>query len=146
MSLLCFIQGHAPAADEIWNRGYSFTRCARCECDLIRSDADWEPVPRGHKVVWKSGAHCHSRAPGYARNLPVLRREAGVPALWHGGWMRYLRLLAGGSGGAAAVAAPRLGADHAERPPASYPYLVAIAAIAGAGLQLLFAGPQRRRS
>lgn len=146
MSLLCFIQGHAPGADEIWNRGYSFTRCARCDCDLIRSDADWETVPRGHKVVWKSGAHCHSRAPGYARNVPVLHRAPRVPALWHGGWLRHVRrLLGGGAPGTAVVMVPNRARD-CERPAASYPYLVALFAVAGSGLQLLFVGPQRRRS
>jgi hypothetical protein len=141
MNLSCLIQGHSPAAEEVWNRGYSFTRCARCDCDLIRSDADWETVPSGHRVVWKSGAHRHSRPAGYARNLPVLHRQAGVPALWQGGWFRHLLLLSGG--GAAAAPAEAL---TEERAPGSYPYLIALAAIAGAGLQLLFAGRPRRGS
>lgn len=143
MKLSCVIQGHRPSADEVWNRGYSFTRCDRCECDLIRSDSEWEPVPRGHRVVWKSGAHRHSRPAGYARNLPVLHREAGGPALWDGGWYRHMPLLAGG--GTASAAAQAMPGD-VERAPGTYPYLIALAAIAGAGLQLLFGGRPRRGS
>ncbi|MDP8994275.1 MAG: hypothetical protein M3N07_04700 [Pseudomonadota bacterium] len=144
MSLLCFIQGHAPASDEVWNRGYSFSKCRRCHCDLIRSDGEWETVPRGHRVAWKKGRHHHSRPPGYVRNLPVLYRlgAASLPAPWFGGWYRHILMLAAGGGGRAA--APSLPADDPEREPRQYPYLLALAAVAGAGLQLLFAVRPRR--
>ena len=91
MSLLCFIQGHAPGAEEIWNRGYSFTKCKRCQCDMLRSDGDWQTVPRGHRVAWKKGYHHHSRPAGYPRTLPALPRDAqgGVPGKWLGAWYRH---------------------------------------------------------
>jgi hypothetical protein len=144
MSLLCFIQGHAPSSDEVWNRGYSFARCRRCECDMIRSDGEWETVPRGHRVVWKNGYHEHSRPAGYVRNLPVLYRDVrgGVPAPWFGGWYKHVRQLAArgesGAGGAIAL-------DDPEREPRQYPYLLALAAIAGAGLQLILTSRPRPR-
>lgn len=146
MSFLCLIKGHAPGGQPVWNRGYSFSSCRRCRCDMIRSDSEWIEVPRGHKVVWKDGHHEHSRPAGYARNLPMLYRSAlraSVPAHWHGGWYRHVLAIAcasaergqGPSQGATAIALP----DPEQERTAALPYLVAFAAIAGAGLQLLFA-------
>lgn len=150
MSLLCFIQGHSPSEEQIWNRGYSFSKCRRCRCDMIRSDADWQIVPRGHKVVWKGGLHQHSRPAGYTRNLPILYRDAirsGVPAEWQeGGWFSRLRALAGlGSAeqrSAPAAAAVAIRDPEQEAKP--FPYLIALAAVAGASLQLLLAERNRR--
>lgn len=146
MSILCFIQGHEPSDEQVWNRGYSFARCRRCSCDMIRSDADWEAVPRGHRVVWKAGPHEHSRPAGYVRNLPVLYRDVrgGVPAWWSGGWYRQVLALAGG-GTAESIAAPAVAADDAEREPGQIPVLIALAAVAGAGLQLILANRSRQR-
>jgi len=145
MSLLCMIQGHAPSRDEVWNRGYSFSKCRRCQCDMIRSDADWSPVPRGHRVVWKAGCHAHSRPAGYSRNLPMLQRSVrgGLPAPWHGGWYKQVLALAGG-GQAQRLHATAATADDPELEPRQYPYLLAFAAIVGAGLQLVLAGRPRR--
>lgn len=151
MSMLCFIQGHAPSEEQVWNRGYSFSKCRRCRCDMIRSDGDWETVPRGHRVVWRSGPGEHARPAGYVRNLPVLYRDVrgGVPAPWYGGWYRHVMSLAAGttaqglSNPAAALALPR--ADP-ENDPRQYPYLLALAAVAGAGLQLILANRPRRGS
>ena len=145
MSVLCFIQGHSPSEDQVWNRGYSFSKCRRCRCDMVRSDGDWETVPRGHRVVWKSGPNEHSRRAGYVRNLPVLYRDVrgGVPAPWFGGWYKHVLALAGG-GTAEALVAPAVAADDPERDPKQYPYLIALAAVAGAGLQLILAGRARR--
>jgi len=144
MSILCFIQGHSPSDEQVWNRGYSFARCRRCSCDMIRSDADWDVVPRGHRVVWKSGPQEHSRPAGYARNLPVLYRNVrgGVPAVWSGGWYRQVLALAGG-GVAESAAAAAL--EDPERQPSQYPVLIALAAVAGAGLQLILASRSRHR-
>jgi hypothetical protein len=146
MSILCFIQGHFPSDEQVWNRGYSFARCRRCSCDMIRSDADWEVVPAGHRVVWRTGPGEHSRPAGYARNLPVLYREVrgGVPALWSGGWYKQVLALAGG-GTAESIAAPALALDDPEREPKQYPVLIALAAVAGAGIQLILASRSRHR-
>ena len=144
MSVLCLIQGHSPADEQVWNRGYSFARCRRCRCDMIRSDGEWETVPRGHRVVWKAGLHEHSRPAGYVRNLPVLYRDVrgGVPAPWFGPWYKHVLALAGG-GTAERLCAPAIAVEEAEREP-KLSYAIALAAIAGAGLQLLFATRARR--
>ena len=147
MSILCFIQGHSPSDEQVWNRGYSFSKCRRCRCDLVRSEADWDTVPRGHRVVWKGGQHEHSRPAGCVRNLPLLYRDVrgGVPAPWFGGWYRHVLSLAGG-GTAEGLSPPALVRDDPEREPKQYPYLVAFAAVAGAGLQLILANRSRRGS
>ena len=147
MSMLCFIQGHSPSEEQVWNRGYSFSKCRRCRCDLIRSDGEWDVVPRGHRVVWRSGPHAHARPAGYVRNLPMLYRDSrgGVPAPWFGGWYRHVLALAGG-GTAEGLSPPALARDDPERDPKQYPYLLALAAVAGAGLQLVLAGRSRRAS
>ncbi|HEX8365750.1 MAG TPA: hypothetical protein VF603_10770 [Allosphingosinicella sp.] len=144
MSILCFIQGHSASDEQVWNRGYSFSRCRRCSCDMIRSDADWDVVPRGHRVVWKAGPQEHSRPAGYARNLPVLYRDVrgGVPALWSGGWYKQVLALAGGGTAESAVAVAAALEDP-EREPKQYPVLIALAAVAGAGLHLILASRSR---
>lgn len=150
MSILCFIQGHSPSDEQIWNRGYSFSRCRRCRCDMIRSDSQWQAVPRGHRVVWKGGLHEHSRPAGYVRNLPVLYRDSvrsGVPAHWQaGGWYSRILAIVGGGVGSGVGGGERLSApaaavalDYPEPDLKPFPYLVALAAVAGAGLQLLLA-------
>jgi hypothetical protein len=113
---------------------------------MIRSDADWEVVPPGHRVVWKTGPNEHSRPAGYARNLPVLYRDVrgGVPALWRGGWYRQVLALAGGCT-AEAEAASAAALDDPEREPRQYPVLIALAAMAGAGIQLILASRSRHR-
>lgn len=145
MSLLCTVQGHAPSSEQVWNRGYSFAKCRRCSCDMIRSDGEWRTVPRGHKVVWKNGYHEHSRPAGYVRNLPILYRHVPdqLPAPWFGGWYKHVLMLAGG-GSAERLCAPALAAEDPEREPNQYPYLLALAALAGAGLQLLLVCRPRR--
>ncbi|HYG28651.1 MAG TPA: hypothetical protein VD887_00390 [Allosphingosinicella sp.] len=144
MSILCFIQGHSASDEQVWNRGYSFSRCRRCSCDMIRSDADWDVVPRGHRVVWKAGPQEHSRPAGYARNLPVLYRDVrgGVPALWSGGWYKQVLALAGGGTAESAVAVAAVLEDP-EREPKQYPVLIALAAVAGASLHLILASRSR---
>jgi hypothetical protein len=149
MSLLCFVQGHSPSEEQVWNRGYSFSKCRRCSCDLIRSDADWEIVPRGLRVVWKQGPYEHSRPAGYVRNLPVLYRDVrgGLPAPWFGGWYRHVLALAGGGaaeGLSATASAAAIALDDPERDPRQYPYALALAAVVGAGLQLLLSSRSRR--
>jgi hypothetical protein len=145
MNPLCFIQGHSPAEDQVWNRGYSFSKCRRCRCDLIRSDGEWDIVPRGHRVVWKGGRHEHSRRADYARNLPILYRDVrgGVPALWMGGWYKHVLALAGGAT-SEELTQPTAALRDARREPKPYPFLLALAAVAGAGIQLILARPRRR--
>ena len=81
MSLLCALGGHEAGSGEVYNGGYYFARCRRCERDMIRSGAAWQMVPSGHRVVWRSGRHQHSVEPSFAGVLPVLHRESNLPAV-----------------------------------------------------------------
>jgi hypothetical protein len=80
MSLMCLLRGHRAAPQETYNCGYWFSRCERCARDMVRSGKSWQPVPRGHRVVWKSGPAWHSLAPDFGAHLPVLHRDSHLPA------------------------------------------------------------------
>ena len=133
MSLLCALGGHEAGSGEVYNGGYYFARCRRCERDMIRSGAAWQMVPSGHRVVWRSGRHQHSVEPSLAGVLPVLHREANLPAVRppFASWSRDMVRVR--SRGAPAVAAAGI-----EREEPHYPRLLVLAALVGAGLQLIF--------
>ena len=107
---------------------------------MIRCGAAWREVPRGHKVVWKGGCHSHSVEPDYGPALPALHRDANLPAVRppFASWGRQLARVAvpglrrtnGGGSARAAVAQ-----EEAEE--RGYPYLLVLAAVVGAGLQLV---------
>ncbi|MBV8688368.1 MAG: hypothetical protein JOZ90_15775 [Alphaproteobacteria bacterium] len=133
MSILCAIGGHEAGAGEVYNCGYWFSRCRRCGRDMIRSGASWDLVPDGHRVVWRIGRGSHSLAPDFAHVLPILHPAANLPMVRprFASWSRQMvRRRA-----AAPAAAPAEAAEVAEPP---YPGLLVLAAIVGAGLQLLF--------
>ena len=136
MSLLCALGGHEAGSNEVYNGGYYFARCRRCERDMIRSGAAWQMVPGGHRVVWRSGRHQHSVEPSYAGVLPVLHREVNLPAVRppFASWSRDMVRL--GRSPSAATAASAAAAIEREEP--HYPRLLVIAALVGAGLQLIF--------
>jgi hypothetical protein len=101
-------------------------------------------VPRGHRVVWKNGPHCHSRPAGYARNLPTLYRDgAKLPAPWYGGWYRHVMMLVGLGRAAEAAAKAE---QEAEREARQYSYGLAMAAVAGTAMQMLLARRPRRQA
>jgi CheY-like chemotaxis protein len=52
-TITCAIRGHAPGEEQVNNRGITFTRCRRCGSDLVRAKGEWQPVPRGYRVVWR---------------------------------------------------------------------------------------------
>jgi CheY-like chemotaxis protein len=56
MSMICRLKGHDPHPDEICNAGHCFTRCRRCNADLIKQGNAWHPVPKGHRIVWAAAA------------------------------------------------------------------------------------------
>ncbi len=137
MSLLCALGGHEAGPDEVYNGGYYFARCRRCRCDMIRCGAAWRMVPSGHRVVWRSGRHQHSLEPDLSGALPVLHREANLPAVKppFASWSRDIVGLRRRS----ARAAPETAAAAAvEREEPQYPALLVLAALVGAGLQLIF--------
>ena len=53
MRLMCRLGLHRPAGGEVWNRGFWFTRCERCDADLVRTAGGRWHVPEGRKIVWK---------------------------------------------------------------------------------------------
>ena len=63
MALLCSLGFHRPDPDEVWNKGWYFTRCERCGSDLVRTGSGKWHVPKGRKVVWKS-KNPRGRKPG----------------------------------------------------------------------------------
>jgi hypothetical protein len=136
MSLLCALGGHEAGPGEVYNGGYYFSRCRRCRRDMIRCGAAWQMVPGGHRVVWRSGRHQHSMEPDLAGVLPVLHRDSNLPAVrppfasWSRDMVRLRRRPRKPSASAAALAVER------EEP--QYPQLLVLAALVGAGLQLLF--------
>ena len=136
MSLICALGGHEAGAGEVYNGGYYFARCRRCERDMIRCGAAWQMVPGGHRVVWRTGRHQHSLEPDLSGALPVLHREANLPAVRprFASWSRdIVRLRRPPAATAAASAAAML-----EREEPQYPRLLVLAALVGAGLQLIF--------
>jgi hypothetical protein len=137
MSLLCALGGHEAGAREVYNGGYYFARCRRCERDMIRCGGAWQMVPSGHRVVWRSGRGQHSLEPDLAGVLPVLHRDANLPAVRppFASWSRdMVRLRRPAPGRAAAAAAEAV----LEREEPQYPRLLVLAALVGAGLQLIF--------
>lgn len=55
MALRCRLGWHTPESDGVWNHGYAFTRCKRCKRDMVRSlFGEWH-MPKGVRVVWRSG-------------------------------------------------------------------------------------------
>jgi hypothetical protein len=125
--------GHEAAAGEVYNGGYYFARCRRCDRDMIRCGAAWQMVPSGHRVVWRAGRHQHSLEPDLAAVLPVLHRDSNLPAVRprFASWSRDLvRSRRPAPAKSAAVAA------EIEEP--QYPRLLVLAALVGAGLQLIF--------
>lgn len=134
MSLLCALGGHEAGAGEVYNGGYYFARCRRCERDMIRCGAAWRMVPSGHRVVWRTGRRQHSLEPDLTAVLPVLHRDSNLPAVRprFASWSRDMVRLRRPAPAAAEVAA------LVEREEPQYPRLLVLAALVGAGLQLIF--------
>jgi hypothetical protein len=140
MSILCALGGHEAGQGEVYNSGYWFSRCRRCERDMICAGGSWDTVPRGHRVVWRSGRGSHSLATDYAHVLPILHPAANLPMVRpsHASWSRQLtassRPLAPGR--ARAVEPP-----EAEEP--GYALLAMAALLAGALHLVLGLYPRR---
>jgi hypothetical protein len=145
MSILCAFGGHEAGPEEVYNSGYWFSRCRRCRRDMIRSGGSWDVIPRGHRVVWRSGRGSHSLATDFAHVLPVLHPAANLPMVRprFASWSRQLApSLLPAKRRSAGAAAEATDATGAQEPP--YPLLMVAALVAGA-LQLVF-GLSRRRA
>lgn len=56
MHLLCSLSRHAAAPVTLENQGFLFSRCRRCNRDLICSSSgprSWLAVPDGFRVAWR---------------------------------------------------------------------------------------------
>ena len=138
MSILCALGGHEAAGNETYNSGYYFSCCRRCGADMIRSGPAWQDVPSGHKVVWKPGRHNHSLEPDYSPVLPALHGQANLPARRSsfGSWGRQLVQVAIPGAARSNCAGARTAVTEEEPQEQQFPYLLALAAVLGAGLQL----------
>ena len=63
MPIFCSLGFHRAGPDEVWNKGWYFSRCERCGSDLIRTASGKWHVPKGRKVVWRSRSP-RGRRPG----------------------------------------------------------------------------------
>ena len=52
--LLCAFSRHLASDQTILNDGYHFSRCSRCDADLVEVEGGWSAAPRGYRIVWKS--------------------------------------------------------------------------------------------
>ena len=145
-SMLCALGGHEAAEAETYNSGYYFSRCRRCRRDMIRSGAAWRDVPKGHRVVWKAGRNDHSMQPDYGPFLPVLHKDSNLPAVRspYASWGRQLVQVAvpglarsNKASGTGSAGSARAAVAEEETEESSFPYLLAFAAVVGAGLQLM---------
>ena len=79
MALVCSVFGHHAGSVHHRNQGLDFAACHHCGCDLIREgEADWTPVPKGFRVVWRKlgqGADPLSVASRMAHYVPPARRD-----------------------------------------------------------------------
>lgn len=64
MPMICRLFGHAATPVHHHNQGFDFSICERCSTDLIRAagEEEWRPLPRGMRVVWRSGVPMRSSA------------------------------------------------------------------------------------
>jgi hypothetical protein len=103
---------------------------------MVRSGASWQHVPGGHRVVWKTGRHAHSLDADYGPVLPIVHpasppppaRRKALPSRRRRRALVPVESQSMRRTNAAAV-------QPAEAP--DYPFLLALAAIVGAGLQLV---------
>jgi hypothetical protein len=78
MGILCRLGQHYPSPQMRSNAGVSFSRCRDCGCDLILAASGWRPVPRGYRIVWRSGPP--ARAANPAQLALALPESPGPPA------------------------------------------------------------------
>lgn len=78
-ALLCRLGQHAPVAGGRWNGGYCFTRCGRCDRDMVRSAfGEWH-VPKAFRIVWSDAPACDLDDALEARAATPPTNEAAAP-------------------------------------------------------------------
>jgi Mrp family chromosome partitioning ATPase len=52
--MFCRLGLHRVNSATVWNGDVGFSRCIRCNCEMVRRPgAPWQEVPRGYTVVWR---------------------------------------------------------------------------------------------
>lgn len=137
MKLGCALAGHRAGENPVYNSGYYFCACSRCGEPLIRGAREsWRTVPAGHRVVWKSGRHCHSLAADFDGLLPIVSPELQLPAT-PSPFVSWCRALVEEVRPARRRAAAAAAAAEAQDDDYRYPGLLLAAVLVGAGLRLL---------
>ncbi len=54
MNIFCTLTGHLASDQLVRNGPNLFSRCARCEIDLVENGGKWISAPRGYRIVWRS--------------------------------------------------------------------------------------------
>jgi hypothetical protein len=100
MKLSCLIGRHSPQPSAVKNQGFTFSRCAGCERDLVRSMGRWQTVPKGFRVVWRSA----DTAPPVVSNIAATSATAETEIGGEGAWTRLATFGALASAGLRAFA------------------------------------------
>ncbi|HLL59937.1 MAG TPA: hypothetical protein VK391_08640 [Allosphingosinicella sp.] len=68
MRLRCRFGKHQVVEGGMRNGKHEFGRCKGCGIDMMRSDADWQRVPKGFRIVWRprSGTNAGTEVAGHA--------------------------------------------------------------------------------
>ena len=104
---------------------------------MIRTGASWEVVPRGHRVVWRSGSGSHSIPTNFAHVLPIVHSAANLPMV-RPRFVSWNRTMVRSRTNEAKPDAP-------EAEP-HYPLLLVVATMVEAGLQCLLSWHRRSES
>lgn len=96
MPLPCTLSPHRAAPVVIENQGFLFSRCRRCQCDLVCSSSgppSWHAVPDGFRVAWRDTdlsvfehASLADRLRGQVRHATTTARDAVHLAATIVGW------------------------------------------------------------
>ena len=73
--ILCAFSRHRASSRIILNDGYHFSRCLRCNADLVEVEGGWSAAPRGYRIVWKSEP---KEVPAPAEEEPVVLHIAAA--------------------------------------------------------------------
>jgi hypothetical protein len=76
LHLPCALFGHRARHEAVWNHGFYFAACTRCERDIIRIPGEKWHVPRNARVVWSAAP------PASAREAHLSRHRQGPLQPW----------------------------------------------------------------
>ena len=132
MKLLCALGGHEAGEHATYFGGCYFSHCRRCGSSMIRSGASWRAASGGRNMAPKGGSYPLSEAPIRLPAVPAHRRSNRPAAdlLPRGAERRGQAPASAQSRRTNAAAVPMPRERYQPR------YLLALAALLGAGLQL----------